>query len=402
MSDGADGSGQRCRILVVAPYFPPAQHGGGPIRSIVGMLRRVPDGFDTTVFTRNADLGSVEPLTAHGGEFVEWAPGIAVNYVATRSLKSFTNAVLDVRRSKPDIIFLNSFFDAALAIIFQLLIAVKFLQPRLLLLAPRGEFIEEALRLKSRKKAVYIGVYKALRLHKSVVWIASAEDEVAEIKRTIDATARIIVRQDDVELPARAAAPPVRDPGERLRLVHFGRCVPKKGIDIALEALKTVEAPVDFDIFGNEEDRSYSDRCKEIAAELSGSARARFFGHIDADSVRDTVRMYDAAIFPTLGENFGHVIAEALSVGCPVMVADTTPWSETVRSGGGFVVAPNTPQSWAKTIDDYFRIGPAGWADARSKAAAAYEDWFRETANQPHIYELAAEALLDLDRMNRK
>jgi glycosyltransferase involved in cell wall biosynthesis len=344
----------------------------------------------------------VAPLTDHTGELVNWAPGIVVSYVNTRSLRSLAKAVLDVRRAKPDIIFVNSFFDAALSVAFQLLIAVKFLRPRLLLLAPRGEFNRGALRLKSRKKAVYIGVYKALRLRESVVWIASTEDEAADIRRTVDTRVRIIVYQNDVELPARAGELPARDPCERLRLVHFGRCVPKKGLNIALDALKTVEAPVELDIFGHEEDHSYTDKCKQIAAELTGRSSARFFGHIDADRVRDAVRMYDAALFPTLGENFGHVIAEALSVGCPVMVADTTPWSETVRSGGGFVVEPNTPDSWAKAIDDYFRIGPAGWADARSKAASAYEDWFRQTVNQPHIFELAAKAMLEFDRDGAK
>jgi len=398
VSDGANGPGRRCRILVVAPHFPPAQHGGGPIRSVAAMLNRVPDGFETTVFTRNTDMDSAAPLTDRAGELVEWAPGIVVRYVTTRSPKSFTNAVLDVRRAKPDIIFLNSFLDPILAIVFQLLIAVKLLQPRLLLLAPRGEFSEGALSLKSRKKSVYIAVYKALRLYKSVVWMASSENEVADIRRTIDATARIIVRQVDVELPPRAAVPPVRDPSERLRLVYFGRCVPMKGLDIVLDALKTVEAPIELDIFGNEEDGSYTCKCKEIAAQLTGRSRARFFGHIDAGSVRDTVRMYDLALFPTLGENFCHAIAEALSVACPVMVSDTTPWSETVRRGGGFVVKPNTPQTWAKAIDDYFRLGPTGWADARSRAAAAYEDWFGQTVNQPHIFELAAKAMLEREQ----
>jgi glycosyltransferase involved in cell wall biosynthesis len=402
MSDREDTRGKDCRILVVAPHFPPAQHGGGPIRSIVAMLRHVPDGFETSVFTRNTDVGSASPLTDHTGEAVDWAPGVDVTYVTTRSLESVANALLGVRRSKPEIIFLNSFFDALFSIAFQMLIAVRLLKPGLLLLAPRGEFSEGALRLKSRKKAVYIGIYKALRLYKSVVWMASTEEEAVDIRSTIDTRARIIVHQDDVELPARAAIPPARDDCERLRLVHFGRCVPKKGLDIALQALKTVDAQVEFDIFGNEEDRSYTYRCKEIAAELPATSRVRFFGHIDADSVRDTIRMYDAAVFPTLGENFGHVIAESLSVSCPIMVSDTTPWTETVRRGGGFVVEPNTPQSWAKTIDDYFRAGPTGWADARSKAAGAYEDWFMRTVNQPHIYELAAKTLLELERIHGK
>ena len=73
-----------------------------------------------------------------------------------------------------------------------------------------------------------------------------------------------------------------------------------------------------------------------------------------------------------------------------------------MRRGGGFVVKPNTPQSWAKAIDDYFRVGPTGWAGARSSAAAAYEDWFGQTVNQPHIFELAAKAMLELEQNAQK
>ena len=72
MSDGANGPGQRCRILVVAPHFPPAQHGGGPIRSITAMLNRVPDGFETTVFTRNTDIDCGNLLLT---ALVNWSNG---------------------------------------------------------------------------------------------------------------------------------------------------------------------------------------------------------------------------------------------------------------------------------------------------------------------------------------
>ena len=83
----------------------------------------------------------------------------------------------------------------------------------------------------------------------------------------------------------------------------FGRCVPMKGLDIVLDALKTVEAPIELDIFGNEEDGSYTCKCKEIAAQLTGRSRARFFGHMTP--ARGATRQeYKTSLFPTLGETF--------------------------------------------------------------------------------------------------
>ena len=35
---------------------------------------------------------------------------------------------------------------------------------------------------------------------------------------------------------------------------------------------------------------------------------------------------HDLFLLPTLGENFGHAIVEALHAGCPVLISDKTPW----------------------------------------------------------------------------
>ena len=44
-------------------------------------------------------------------------------------------------------------------------------------------------------------------------------------------------------------------------------------------------------------------------------------------------------ILPTLGENFGHVIVEAWTAGCPVLVSDRTPWRQLASHGVGWDVA---------------------------------------------------------------
>jgi hypothetical protein len=42
---------------------------------------------------------------------------------------------------------------------------------------------------------------------------------------------------------------------------------------------------------------------------------------------------YDLFLFPTLGENYGHVISEALASGCPVVISDQTPWRNLEAEG---------------------------------------------------------------------
>ena len=42
-------------------------------------------------------------------------------------------------------------------------------------------------------------------------------------------------------------------------------------------------------------------------------------------------------LFPTMGENFGHVVPESLTAGCPVVTTDATPWQDLEDKGVGAV-----------------------------------------------------------------
>jgi glycosyltransferase involved in cell wall biosynthesis len=41
-------------------------------------------------------------------------------------------------------------------------------------------------------------------------------------------------------------------------------------------------------------------------------------------------------LLPSRGENFGHVIAEALAAGCPTVISDRTPWRALRESRAGW------------------------------------------------------------------
>ena len=73
-------------------------------------------------------------------------------------------------------------------------------------------------------------------------------------------------------------------------------------------------------------------------------------GSISHDEVHDTFKRYDAFLFPTLSENFGHVIAEALMVGCPVIISDQTPWTDVDNIEGGWSIALENPKEFVEAI----------------------------------------------------
>lgn len=71
---------------------------------------------------------------------------------------------------------------------------------------------------------------------------------------------------------------------------------------------------------------------------------------LELDSVCDAFAQYDAFLFPTLGENLGHVIAESLSAGCPVVCSRSTPWTRVLSRGGGAALASLDFAVWAAEI----------------------------------------------------
>ena len=111
-----------------------------------------------------------------------------------------------------------------------------------------------------------------------------------------------------------------------LRLVFLSRISRKKNLDFLLRVLARVSSNVELAIFGSQEDAIYWNQCESLINQLPVNIQVYFGGQLPQEMVRDTFAMYDLFVFPTRGENFGHVIFESLSVATPVLVSDQTPW----------------------------------------------------------------------------
>jgi len=244
----------------------------------------------------------------------------------------------------------------------------------MILVAPRGEMSDGALSIHRKKKRLAMTMWGILFGVTKVQWHASTQLEAMDVQRTFP-RAEIHIFPDQSGLLGPVLIPPDERPVGAVRFVFISRIAPMKNLLFALQAMARVTTPFYFDIYGPVEDESYWRLCQQEIEQLPQRIRVKYCGSLAPDQVRNTFSRYDAFVFPTLGENFGHVIAESLSASCPVICSNFTPWTSLLNSGGGSVVAELQPESLAAALSDWAKRDTALLRQARFDAAAIYEKW---------------------------
>src|SRR3546814_9883568 len=101
-----------------------------------------------------------------------------------------------------------------------------------------------------------------------------------------------------------------------------------KNLLFCLEALARVHVPVVFTIYGPREDHEYWQRCEAAITALPSHVVAVYGGSIEPSDVVPALSRHDIFFLPTFGENYGHVIAEALEAGLRLLIRSEEQTSE--------------------------------------------------------------------------
>lgn len=321
------------KILVLVPGYLPGFKSGGPVRTIQNMIDCLSGEILFSVVCRDRDLGDKNPYQSIRNNEWNRVGGADVFYISPGFLGILRLWGL-LRGGGWDFIYLNSYFSFVFSILPVLLRRIFRLRVSFIV-APRGEFSEGALALKSIKKKIFIFFSKTLGLYRGVVWHASTIYEAADIRRVMGDAVSVRIAVDlarkDGELPLTPRS--IADP---LRVVFISRISEKKNLSYAFRVLSRVNIPVVFDVYGPVEDEKYWKHCLKFAAELPDNVKFNYRGALAPNEVVAKLTGYDLFLLPTLGENFGHVIAEAFFSGLPVLISDATPWRDLEAKGVGW------------------------------------------------------------------
>lgn len=336
------------KILILSDYYLPGYKAGGPIRSIKNMINNLKINHEFIVLTRDHDIGEHEPFPTNMRQ-----PHDNIYYLSKQDgyVKSFIRITDKIDYN---LYYLNSFFSLWFSILPLLLIKFSIIKHRPVLIAPRGELSKNALRIKAIKKRLFLFLAKRLNLYRNVLWQASNEAELKDIKRIMGRGALVHIAANIVNQRNEAKRKKTPKEAGVCRIAFLSRISKKKNLLYALHILRRVCVNVQFDIYGPVEDLLYWQKCKSLILKLPANINVYYHGEILPDTVIDVLAQHDLFFLPTKNENFGHVIFESLSAGCPVLISDTTPWSELEKYGVGWDISLPEKQRFVDVIN---RIG---------------------------------------------
>lgn len=346
-------------ILITTSHYLPGYKSGGPLRSILNLVNNLHDEFDFKILTSDRDLGDHTPYRSI--RYGVWNDvGCAQVRYLSPDEQTFNGVCRVIQGTNFDLLYLNSFFASWNTIWPLVGRHIGKLPQRPVLLAPRGEFSIGALTLKSWKKQIYISIAKSTGILNNISWHASTNFELDDIDRTIGRQRKSkFIASDLPYLAERQLVACSRDYDASCHIAFLSRISPMKNLDFALEVLLKVRLPVTFNIYGPPEDEAYWRHCQKKITTLPSNISVKYHGSLAPHQVPGVLRSNDLFFLPTRGENYGHVIAEALAVGTPVLISDQTPWRGLEARGLGFDLPLSDQEKFADAIENSARMEPS-------------------------------------------
>jgi glycosyltransferase involved in cell wall biosynthesis len=268
-----------------------------------------------------------------------------------------------------DVLYLNSFFSFYFSMLPLMINELSGQKASRSVIAPRGELTRGALSLKPKKKKIFLGAARSSPPYRRVMWHATSEFEKNEISQIVGPTAQIrVIPNLATSIKCKPGGRPAKHRGI-VRVVFLARISRKKNLDFALRLLDGLKGQVFFDIYGPIQDPGYWERCVRIIGALPGNVRVAYGGVVPHERVGEVLGRYDVYLLPTLSENYGHTIVEAMCAGCAVVISDQTPWRNLQALRAGFDLDLNDPTLFREALQQMVDMDEGEFASWSRNAA---------------------------------
>lgn len=341
---------EKKRVLIIMGRYLPGYKDGGPVRSIKNLVDYLGDEYDFHILTCDRDHGDTQSYPNIQVNNWNTVGKAQVYYVPPKgfSYKTIKKVVAQV-----DLVYMcGCFNDYAI----NTLILKRFGQiKKPVVVAAMGLFSPMEFRLKYKKKKLFTSIFNLFGMFKNIYWSATSQMEIDEIKKQVWARNEQFFIAED--LPRMVDDIPIhkeKESGE-LSVVWISRIAPKKNLLGAINILKQANMQINFTIYGPVHVEEYWKECKRELEKMPANIQWEYKGNVPSEKVVETLKNHHVFLFPTLGENYGHVIQEALSAGCPCILSDQTPWKNLEKEVGR-IYRLNDEEKFVSAIEEYAKM----------------------------------------------
>jgi glycosyltransferase involved in cell wall biosynthesis len=321
-------------VFVFIDWFDPAYKAGGPIIASINFVDNMKTSYELFIFTGNKDLGEKHPLkNIISDVWTKRELNVNVFYASDKYL-AFDNIKDQLRNIAPDYVYINSIYSKYFSL-FPLLIKRFGRLKSKIIVAPRGMLKKSAVNHKRFKKIIFLKLFRLLNLHNKVVFQTTDETERNDVEIYFGKKNEVYLIPDFVAFETSYNNAVKKEAGE-IRMIFVGRIHPIKNLYFLLECLEPIKKKILLTIVGNIEDKGYWQECSQKIQNMPLNITVDMKNDLPHENLRSIILNHHLFILPTKGENFGHAIFEALTLGKPVIISNQTPWRNLYSDKAGW------------------------------------------------------------------
>lgn len=368
-------------LIFMAGYLPGVKY-GGPIRRIENFVNTLSEIYDFKIICNDHDWKEAAryPNVKEGWNQVGNAQ---VNYINEKqwNAKNFRKVIKPFEHNIQLVYVLSVYY---VKMTLPAIKMARFIKVNILL-APCGELLDGEIYEKGKKKMIkklsYLFVVRTTCFFRDIFFLATGDEEVLSVRNqlNIDEThifnlPNIIVRNTIEKINDKKVG--------SIKIVFISRMVKKKNLDYAIDVVSNIsnKYKVSFDIYGFVEDEEYWNKCLYAINQIQEEKKhitIEYKGSLKQEEVKETFSKYDCFLFPTLSENYGYVIVEAMLASCPVILSEgTTPWDD-YHMQGGYVIPLSNQGGFVEYLEELARMNAFSYA----KLLAQNEEYIKNVIN---------------------
>lgn len=339
------------RILQVSPAYYPAISIGGPIFSMLAFTRLALDcGHSVEVLSTPLGLLDEQKNGLTLGVWSKGPDGIHIMYHPYHGYDNFTFSPksrnwLNENVKSYDLVVLHGVWN------FPILAAAHACMNQGIpyILFPHGTLYKETMEMRSgwlKKLLFLLFAKKALKNATKIVY--TTEDERAKVSKHLKISENSHILPNIVN-SSEFSPPPSKGlfrkkhglPLDAKIILHYGRITQKKGLNFTIQAMVRVLAkhPDARLVIAGGDEEGYKKAIDLMISDLGIQKHVLFTGLLSRADGLEALTDADVFVLPSLSENFGMAVVEAMLCRLPVVISEHVGIAPEIgRAGAGLVV----------------------------------------------------------------